>query len=123
MDEIPAGTARRCLAEVGGADAPPEADSSGTEITWYEQVERPDRKARDFTEKPQKVYWKYHIMAVLGLQIILAAMATPGNVNRRDPQLRNKRIFLAESGPRLVARPLPVPTIAPYSPTRTRYHL
>ncbi len=24
----------------------------------YEQAERPDKDARDFTEKPPKVYWK-----------------------------------------------------------------
>ena len=81
MDEILAETARLCLAEVGGADAPLGADSSGTETTRYEQAERPDRDARGFVEKPQKIYWKYHITAVLGLQIILTAMATPGNVN------------------------------------------
>lgn len=61
--------------------APLGADNSAAETTRYEEVERPDMNTRNFAEKPQKVYWKYHIMAVLGLQIILAAMATPGNVN------------------------------------------
>ena len=75
-------TARRCLAETGGAGAPLGADSSGTETARYEDVERPDKDAREFAEKPPKgLYWKYHITAVPGLQIILTAMATPGNVN------------------------------------------
>ena len=72
---------RLCLAEVGGATAPLGADSSATETTRYEEVERPDKKEQGFVEKPQKVYWKYHITAVLGLQIVLSAMATPSNVN------------------------------------------
>ena len=29
----------------------------------------------------QKTYWKYHITAILGLQIVLATFTTPGNVN------------------------------------------
>ena len=81
MDEILAETARRCLAEVGEADAPLGADSSGAETTRYEQAERPDKDARDFVEKPQKIYWKCHITAVLGQQIILTAVATPGKLN------------------------------------------
>lgn len=81
MDGILADTARLCLAEVGGATAPLGADSSGAKTTRYEEVERPDREGRDFTDKPQKAYWKYHATAVLGLQVILAAMATPGNAN------------------------------------------
>ena len=74
-------TVRRCLAEADGADAPLGADSSGAETTRYEDAERPDKDARDFTEKPQKVYLEYHITAILGLQIILTMMATPGKLN------------------------------------------
>ena len=81
MAEILAQTARCCLADAGVADAQLGADSSGAETARYEDVERPDKDARDFTEKPQKAYWKYHITAVLWLQIILTAMATPGKLN------------------------------------------
>ena len=48
-------TARRCLVETGGADAPLGADSSGTETTRCEDVERPDKDARGFIGKPRKV--------------------------------------------------------------------
>ena len=56
MDEILAETARRCLDETDGADAPLAADSSGAETARCEQAERPDRDARGFVEKPQKIY-------------------------------------------------------------------
>ena len=71
----------RGLAEADGAIFPLGADSSGAETTRYEQVERPDKDARDCTKKPQKVYWKYHITAVPGLQIILTAIATSCSLN------------------------------------------
>ena len=80
MDEILVEPARRCLAEAGGATAPLGADSGVVETTRYEGVERLDMDARGFIMKPQKVYWKYHIMAVLRLQIMLAVMATSGNI-------------------------------------------
>ena len=44
-------------------------------------VERPDRTKRDFVDTRQKTYWKYHITVILGLQIVLAAFTTPGNVS------------------------------------------
>ena len=47
----------------------------------YEYVERPNREERDFVETRQKTYWKYHITAILGLQIVLAAFTTPSNIN------------------------------------------
>ena len=51
------------------------------ETARYDDVERPDKDTRDFVEKPRKVYWKYRITAVPGLQIIPAATATPGNLD------------------------------------------
>ena len=81
MDEILAETARRCLAEAGEAAGPLASDSSALETTRYEKAERPDMKERDFVQVRQKIYWKYHVVAVLGLQIVLAAFGTPGNVN------------------------------------------
>ena len=81
LDLILAETARRCLGEARKATGPLGADSSGVETTRYADVERPDRKKRDFVETSQKIYWKYHITAILGLQIVLAAFTTPGSVN------------------------------------------
>ena len=81
MDLALAETARRCIREAGGATGPLGADSSGVETTRYEDVERPGRKEGDFVETRQKIHWKYHITAVLGLQIVLSAFCTPGNVN------------------------------------------
>ena len=81
LDLILAETARRCLGEARKATGPLGADSSGVKTTRCEGVERPDRKKRDFVETSQKIYWKYHITAILGLQIVLAAFTTPGSVN------------------------------------------
>ena len=81
LEHILAETARLCLKEVGDATGPLAADSSGMETTRYGMVERPNKKKRDFVMTRQKIYWKYHIAAILGLQIILAAVGTPGSVN------------------------------------------
>ena len=51
------------------------------ETTRYEAVTRPNKKERDFVETLQKQYLKYHIVAILGLQIILTAFTTASNVN------------------------------------------
>ena len=81
MDAVPAETARRCIGGAGGAIGPLGADSNGVETTRYETVERPSRKECDFVETRKRIYWKYHVVAVLGLQVVLAAFGTPGNVN------------------------------------------
>ena len=74
-------TTRRCIKEVSKATGPLGADSSGVETTRYEDVERPNRKERDFVETRQKTYWKYYITTILGLQIVLAAFTTPSNIS------------------------------------------
>ena len=81
MDAVLAETARRCIGGAGGATGPLGADSSGVETTRYETVEKPSRKECDFVETRKRIYWKYHVVAVLGLQVVLAAFGTPGNVN------------------------------------------
>ena len=68
------------MAEAGGATGPLGADSSGVETTRYGTVVRPLKREKDFVEMAQE-YLKYHIVAVLGLQIILESEITPGNVN------------------------------------------
>ena len=50
-------------------------------LSRYETVTRPSRKERDFVEICQKTYLKYHITAILGLQIVLGSAITPSNVN------------------------------------------
>ena len=81
MDFILAETARRCLKEVEKSTDPVAADSSGVETTRYEDVVVPDKAAQNFCEKPKKIYKKYHITAILGLQIVLSAITTSSNVH------------------------------------------
>ena len=81
LDRILAETARRCIIAAGRATGPLGADSNGVETTRYEAVTRPNKKERDFVETLQKQYLKYHIVAILGLQIILTAFTTASNVN------------------------------------------
>ena len=73
-------TARLCMAEADGAAGPPGADSSGVETARYGTVVRPLKRERNFVETAQE-YLKYHIVAVLGLQIMLESEITPGNVS------------------------------------------
>ena len=96
MDAVLVETARRCIEEVGKATGPLSADSSAAETARCETVERPDKKEPDFVETRRKIYWKYHISAVLGLQVVLAAFCTPGNVN--DTVML--QTMLAETGSR-----------------------
>ena len=81
LDRILAETARRCIIAAGQATGPLGADSSGAETTGYEAVTRPNKKEMDFVETLQKQCLKYHITAILGLQIILTAFTTASSVN------------------------------------------
>ena len=81
LDLILAETARRCIKEMSRATGPLGADSSGVETTGYEAVTRPNKKGRDFVETLQKQCLKYHMTAILGLQIILTAFTAASNAN------------------------------------------
>ncbi len=88
LDLLVAKSAFLCLEELaaGDAAAPLGADSSAFETTRYRYAENPNASLDDFagidTEQSRaKIYLKYHITAVLGHQIILAAVTTPGNVH------------------------------------------
>ena len=81
LDLILTETTRFCIDGADGATGSLGADSSASETTRYTDIEKPDANERNFVEKPQRIYWKYHIMAVLGLQIILAVFATSGSVS------------------------------------------
>ena len=74
-------TVTLCMIEAGPATGPLGADSSGVEATRYETVVRLLKRERDFVEMARKEYLKYHITAVLGLQIILESEITSGSVN------------------------------------------
>ncbi len=88
LDFMVAKTAFLCLKELAicGATAPLGADSSGIETARYEYAEAPETTLDDFLpadeERPRrKEYLKYHITAVLGHQVILTAITTPGSVH------------------------------------------
>ena len=81
LDLIIAETARRCIDEANEATGPLGIDSSAVETTRYEAIVKPNVNERDFVEQSQRTYWKYHITAILGLQIILSAITTPSNVS------------------------------------------
>ena len=80
LDDILAETAHQCLDVTGGATGPLAVDSSGVETRRYETVVKQDEE-HAHVEIRQKVYWKYHMVAITGLQIVLSALATPGNVH------------------------------------------
>ena len=73
-------TAKLCMSEADGATGPLGADSSGVETARYATVMRPLKREKNFVKMAQE-YLKYHIVAVLGLQIILESEITPSNVN------------------------------------------
>ena len=74
-------TATLCMDEAGSATGPLGADSSGVETTRYETVTRLLKREKNFVEMARKTYLKYHITAVLGLQIILESEITASSVN------------------------------------------
>ena len=98
------------MAEADGATGPLGADSSGVETTRYETVVRPLKRKKDFVEIAQKEYLKYHIIAILELQIILESGITQSNINdvtmlppmlykmRRRHLLPGPSVFYADRG-------------------------
>ena len=81
LDMILTKTATPCMDEAGSATGPLGADSGGVETTRYETVTRPLKREKNFVEMARKTYLKYHIIAVLGLQIILESEITASSVN------------------------------------------
>ena len=74
-------TAKLCMAAAGSATGPLGADSSEVGTTRYETVVRSLKRESGFVEMARKEYLKYHITAVLGLQIILESEIASNNVN------------------------------------------
>ena len=81
LDSILAETARRCMETVGWTEGSLGADSSAVETDRYGLVTRLNGKEGISVETLQKIYLKYHIVAILGLQIILKSMITSSDVN------------------------------------------
>ena len=71
LDTILTKTATLCVAEAGSGTGPLGADSSCVETTRYETVTRPLKSEKNFVEMARKAYLKYHVIAILDLQIIL----------------------------------------------------
>ena len=81
LDTILTKTATLCVAEAGSATGPLGADSSGVETTRYETVTRPLKSEKNFVEMARKAYLKYHVIAILGLQIILESEITTSSIS------------------------------------------
>lgn len=73
--------AAACIEESGIETGAMAMDSSGVETDRYETAERLDKKKGKEVEKREKTYLKWHITAVLGLQIILSCAMTASNVS------------------------------------------
>ena len=56
------------------------ADSTGVETDRYGVQERPSKKEGDFKPVRVKTYLKWHILAAVGLQVILSCRMTASNV-------------------------------------------
>ena len=81
LDMILTKTATLCMDEAGSVTGPLGADSSGVETIRYDTVTRPFKREKNFVEMARKTYLKYHIIAVLGLQIILESEITASSIN------------------------------------------
>ena len=84
LDRVVSLTADMCFEE---ADKTSEigcgrlaADGIGVEANRYGVQERPSKKEGDFKSVRVKTYLKWHILAAVGLQVILSCRMTPGNV-------------------------------------------
>ena len=68
-------TAQMCMETAGWTSGSTASDSSGVEMDRYETVEK------DGLEKRRKKYDKYHVTAILGLQIVLDSRITPSDTH------------------------------------------
>ena len=68
-------TAQMCMETAGWTSGSTASDSSGAEMDRYETVKK------DGLEKRRKKYAKYHVAAILGLQIIPDSRITPGGTH------------------------------------------
>ena len=83
--EWPEGTLARaadgCLEESGTGTGALAADSPGTGTGRYAYAAVPGKKALKEEAVRVKSYLKWHVLAVIGLQVVLSCRTTPSNVN------------------------------------------
>ena len=73
--------AGECLEGSGMGTGAMAADSSGTGTDRYADATVLDKHTLKEEKVRMKSYLKWHILAVIGLQVILSCVTTPGNVN------------------------------------------
>ena len=76
LERILTETARQCMEAAGVTEGILAADSTGVETDRYETAERPDKTRHEFAPKRIKRYLKWHVTAILGLQIIPSCRIT-----------------------------------------------
>ena len=84
LDGMVAAAANACLEKAGTGEADSAADSSGVETDRCEDKARLDKKTGRETTVRVKSYLKWHIFAVVGLQVILSCAMTPSTVADTD---------------------------------------
>ena len=75
LQSILAQTARMCMETAGWISGSTASDSSGVEMDRHETV------MKNGLEKRRKKYAKYHVTAILGLQIVLDSRITSSNTH------------------------------------------
>lgn len=80
LEKMLALTAEACLKQAGADKGDTAADSTGAETDRYEDAVRLDKKTGKETAERVKSYLKWHIFAVVGLQVILSCAITPSSV-------------------------------------------
>ena len=73
LQEILTRVARACMNVSGWTSGSTGSDGSGVETDKYATITKEGKR--------RKIYLKYHISAILGLQIVLDAVITPSNVH------------------------------------------
>ena len=91
--------ASECLEESGIDRGAMAADSSGIETDRYADATVLDKKTLKEEAVRVKSYLKWHVLAVIGLQVILSCRTTPSNVNDTNvlPYLLDKAGKLGRS--------------------------
>ena len=80
LEKMVALTAEACLKQAGADKGDMAADSTGVETDRYEDVVRSDKKSGKDAPERVKSYLKWHISAVVGLQVILSCAITTSSV-------------------------------------------
>ena len=81
LEQVLAKTANACMDAACVSDGTLAADSTGVETDRYWMVAKPDKNRHKFTYARTKRYVKWHITALLGLQVILSCRITSSNIH------------------------------------------